>query len=211
MGVTLSYQSIPPTSNFYRRVQHDKQLYILLVYLFPLGCGIFDIFNFDPLFPDNIDDDIEETIEDILENQDIFISRQEVILAIAEYRQELMLTRRAFPGIEVRTASLEKTWEEVKERLSQELESRKIQDYEVIIDDLLYGDGVFAIDLSTEEHSLSLVSRDAVSRGAAILSQIDPEALFLREERYYFESFARWRNFYIEVDEMQEEILMDVL
>jgi hypothetical protein len=213
MGVTLSYQAIPPTSNFYRRAMQEKPLYTLLVSLFPYRCGTFSFFDINPLFPGDSINEINESIEDVLkEHQDIFGSELEASLAVAEYRHELMLTCQEFPGIERRTASLEKTGEEVKERLSQELERRKIENYELIIEDLLYGDRIFApSDLSTEAHTLCLVSRDAVSQGAAILRQIDPASLFSIEEEYYFDSFACWRKFYMEVDENKEEILMDVL
>ena len=222
MGVTLSYQAIPPTSDFYKRVQRERKLNILLQSFFCLA-GIFDTFDinsFDNHCLDNdsietIDNELAEFVEDIIEQHyDVFSSEVEVNLAITEYRHELMRTRRDFPGIEDRWASLEKTGAVIESRLSDEFQRRNFPEY--ILSSMMYGDGGFDEDLWTiEDKSLSLISRETVREGASILRQIDPQDLLETIEDGFdeacLENFAQWRNLYIEADKNGDEILMDVL
>ncbi|OYD96822.1 hypothetical protein CDG76_08655 [Nostoc sp. 'Peltigera membranacea cyanobiont' 210A] len=202
MGVSVLYSAIPPGSTLYARLQSQKALSILVVSLFPYGCGIFRFFEIDP-------EEINEIFEDVIEtHQETFGSELEADRVIAQLRSELRLTRQAYPGIEDRRASLEKTSVEIEKRLSQELSRRKFANADEIVEKLMFGDRILAPMLSTEE-SLGLISRELVSEGASIFRQIDPETLFARDESC-FEDFEGWRNLYLLAAEKNEEILVAV-
>jgi hypothetical protein len=203
MGVSVLYSAIPPSSTLYARLQREKALSILVVYLFPYGCGIFRFFEIDP-------EEINEILEDVIEtHQETFGSELEADWVIAELRSELRLTRQAYPGIEDRRASLEKTSVEIEKRLSQELSRRKFANADEIVEKLMFGDRTLAPTLLSIEESLGLISRELVSEGASIFRQIDPETLFTTNESC-FEDFERWRNLYLSAAEKNEEILVAV-
>ncbi|MBE8966396.1 hypothetical protein IQ277_09110 [Nostocales cyanobacterium LEGE 12452] len=202
MGVFVLYSAILPGS-LYVRLQHEKALSILVVYLFPYGCGIFRFFEVEA-------EEINEILEDVIEtHQETFGSELEADRVIAELRSELRLTRQAYPGIEGRRASLEKTSVEIEKRLSQELSRRKFANADEIVEKLMFGYQTLAPTLLSIEESLGLISRELVSEGASIFRQIDPETLFTRNE-WCFEDFERWRNLYLLAAEKNEEILVAV-
>ncbi|MEH2180052.1 hypothetical protein [Nostoc sp.] len=202
MGVSVLYSAIPPDSTLYARLQSEKALSILVVSLFPYGCGIFRFFEIEA-------EEINEILEDVIKtHQETFGSELEADRVIAQLRSELRLTRQAYPGIEDRTASLEKSSVEIEKRLSQQLSRRKFADADEIVEKLMFGDRTLAPMLSTEE-SLGLISRELVSEGASIFRQIDPEILFATDE-WYLDDFERWRDLYLSAAEKNEEILVGV-
>lgn len=202
MSSGILYSAIPPSSRLYLRLQSEKALSILVVSLFPYGGGIFRFLEIEP-------EEIVEIIEDVIErNQDTFKSELEADGIVAELRSELTLTRQAFPGIEDRTAMLEKSSEEIEKRLSQELSRRQVTNADKIVQKLIFGDQAFVPDLLPPEESLGLISRQLVSEGASILRQIEPETLFSKDEEWYLEQFVEWRNLYFSADEKNEEILV---
>jgi len=207
MGVSVLYSAIPPSSTLYARLQGDKALSILVFSLFPHGCGIFRFFE---IYPEEIDEILEYFIET---HQEIFGSELEADRVIAQLRSELRLTRQAYPGIEDRRASLEKSSAEIKESLSQELSRRNVANADEIVEKLMFGDQTLAPTLLSAEESLGLISRELVSEGAGILQQIDPETLFTRDEGqegWYLDHFKQWRDLYLSADENNEEILVGV-
>ncbi|MEH2440402.1 hypothetical protein [Nostoc sp.] len=207
MGVSVLYSAIPPSSTLYSRLQREKAISLLVVSLFPYGCGIFRFFEIDP-------EEVNEILEDVIEtHQETFGSELEADRVIAELRAELRLTRKAYPGIEDRRASLEKTSVEIGERLSQELSRRKFANADKIVEKLMFGDQTLAPTLLSREESLGLISRQLVSEGASILRQIDSETLFARNEDregWCLDHFERWRDLYLSAAEKNEEILVAV-
>jgi hypothetical protein len=176
-----------------------------MVSLFPYGCGIFRFFEIEP-------EEVNEILEEVIEaHQDTF-SDLEAEQIIAEFRSELRRTREAYPGIEDRSTSLEKSSTEIEERLTQELLRRQIENANEIVEKLICGDQVFAPNLLPEAESLGLISRELVIEGARILRQIDPEALFNDEgeDRWCIDEFSQWRDLYLSADEKNEEILVGV-
>ncbi|MEH2170936.1 MAG: hypothetical protein V7K41_30660 [Nostoc sp.] len=203
MGVSVLYSAIPPDSPLYACLQREKALSILVVSLFPYGCGIFRFFEIEP-------EEINEILEYVIEtHQETFGSELETDRIIAELRSELRLTRQAYPGIKDRTASLEKSSAEIEKRLSQELSRRKFANADEIVEKLMFGDQTLAPTLLSTDESLGLISRKLVSEGARIFRQIDPETLFARNE-WYLDDFERWRNLYLSAAEKNEEILVGI-
>ncbi|HEY9616873.1 MAG TPA: hypothetical protein V6C64_08535 [Microcoleaceae cyanobacterium] len=161
MGVSIRYNAIPPESPLYRRIQQDKPSCILLVSLFPYGNGIFNLFEIDP-------EEVYELFTDVIEeHHDTFGSEVEVDRIIAEFQSEIRRTRQAHPGIEDRTASLEKTSVEIEECLLQELSRQQIPNSHEVVQRLIFGDQDLPPNLLPEE-SFGLISREAVREGASI-------------------------------------------
>lgn len=205
MGVSVLYNAIPCSSTLYARLQREKPLAILMVPLFPYGCGIFRFFEIEP-------EEVNEILEEVIEAHPDTFSDLEAEQIIAEFRSELRRAHEAYPGIEGRSASLEKSSTEIEERLTQELLRRQIENANEIVEKLICGDQVFAQNLLPEAESLGLISRELVIEGARILRQIDPEELFNDEgeDRWCIDEFSQWRDLYLSADEKNEEILVGV-
>lgn len=208
MGVSIIYSAIPPGSTLYARLQREQPLAVLMVYLFPYGCGVFHFFELPP-------DEINEILEDVIEEHyETFASELAADEAIAEFRSELRRTRQAFPGIETRRVSLEKTSNRIAERLLHELLKRQITNADEIVQKLMFGDRTFAPDLLPVNESLGLISREWVHEGASILRQIEPEALFTGDdgwEEYCLHQLKSWKKLYLAADQKGEEILVEVV
>lgn len=111
MGISVMYSAIPPSSILYTRLQREKVLSILVNDLFIYGNGIFSFFEIEP-------EEVNEILEEVIEaHQDVFGSKDEAVQIIAEFRSELSDTCQAYPGIENRTAMLEKSVDEIEKRL----------------------------------------------------------------------------------------------
>ena len=203
MGCSILYSAIPPTSSLYLRLQSEKALSILVASLFPYGCGIFCFFEIEP-------EEIDEIIENVIEiHQEVFESKLEAERAIAELRSQLTLTRQAFPGIEDRTAMLEKSSEEIEKRLTLELSRRQVAKADEIVQKLLLGDRTFAPDLlSPEDETLGLISRELVREGASIFQQIVPKTMFAENEDWCLEQLQELKDLYLAADEHSEVILV---
>jgi hypothetical protein len=211
MGVTLTYQAIPPQSSFYARLQHDRAFRVLAQQLFTHG-SLFSSFEYDPV-------SFNKSMGDAIDNHpEIFCGTElETSMFVGEFRDELRIVCRDYPEIIRISGDLEKSFVEVRDRLTEELLKRKFDDVDDIVATLLYGD----IDLGTranpdeESFTFALTSREAVKKGANILRQIDPETLFpggyYGDESWAAYSFKEWKEFYLLADEKEAEIIMDVL
>ncbi len=101
----------------------------------------------------------------------------------------------------------------VAERLSGELVKRQFTNADEITQRLMFGDQTLAPTPLPPRESLGLISRDLVREGASILRQINPEALFAKNDGWeedYLNQFKNWRNLYLSADKKGEEILVDV-
>lgn len=204
--VSVLYSAIPPKSTLYTYLQQEKAFNTLMVDLFPYGCGIFRFFEIEH-------DEVEEILEWVIEShQDTLGSEPEARCWINEFQFELERTRNLYPGIEDRTALLEKSANEIEKRLVQELTKRQGEDATSVVSQLMFGDQTLASHLVTpEEETLGLVSLPLVQEGARILQQVEPETLFTRDEgwqEWYMEHFQEWRELYFAAAENQEEILV---
>jgi hypothetical protein len=207
MGVTLTDRAIPPQSNFYLRLQQDRAFRILASFLFPYG--LFILFEYDP---EQFNEYMGQAIESY---PDLFCGTEiETSILIGDFREALRITCRDYPEIASTTGSLEKSFEEVRDRLTEELSNREFDDIDDIVANLLYGDIDLGDSYSPEEESyaLALTSRTAVKKGASILRQIEPEILFPGEEKgWYSTNFREWKKFYLDADDLGAEIIMDVI
>jgi hypothetical protein len=211
MTVILVYQSLPPDSDFYSRLQNDRAFRVLASSLFTAG-SVFHIFQY---VPESFNEYMEEAIS---RHPDVFCGTEaETSLIIGDFREALRITCRDYPEIVYNAGSLEQSFEEISDALTEELSRRKFEDVDDIIATLLYGDITFGNWISPDEESyaLALTSREAVRKGASILRKIEPEMLFPGgddgDEEWYSEDFREWRKFYLSADDLDAEIIMDVL
>ncbi len=202
--VFIRYSAIPPSSELYSRLQSEKALNFLVDFVFTDGGGIFRFFEIDP---QEIDDGFENVVRGYPK---IFKSQLELDRVIADLRSLLTLTRQAFPGIEDRTATLEKSWQEIEERLVQKLSRKQVANAEEFVQKLLEGDRTFAPNLLLpgEYESLRLISRELVREGASIFRQIDPKTLFTENEDWYLDDLEDLKQLYLDADEHNEVILV---
>jgi hypothetical protein len=92
MGVTLTYQAIPPKSSFYARLQQDRAFRVLAIFHYPYG--LFRLFQHYPI-------DFNELVEDAIESHpDIFCGTEiETSMLIGDFREALRITCRDYPEI----------------------------------------------------------------------------------------------------------------
>jgi hypothetical protein len=212
MGVTLTYLAIPPQSSFYARLQHDRAFRVLAQQLFPHE-SLFGSFEYDPV---TFNKCMGEAIDS---HPDIFCGTElETSMLVGEFRDALRITCRDYPKIVgITSASLEKSFTQIRDRLTEELSRRKFEDVDDIVATLLYGDIDLGKSVNPDEESFgfALTSREAVRKGASILRQIEPETLFPEgddgNEGWYSMNFTEWKEFYLLVDKLDAEIIMDVI
>lgn len=202
--VFIRYSAIPPSSELYSRLQSEKALNFLVDFVFTDGGGIFRYFEIDP---EEIDDSFENVVRGYPK---IFKSQLELERVIADLRSLLTLTRQTFPGIEDRTATLEKSWQEIEERLVQELSRSQVANAKETVQQLLEGDRTFAPNLllPREYESLRLISCELVREGASIFRQLDPKTLFAENEDWYLDDLEDLKQLYLDADEHNEVILV---
>jgi hypothetical protein len=208
MGVSVMYSAIPPISTLYARLQNEKALSILVNDLFIYGNGIFSFFNIDS-------EEVDEILKGVIKShQDIFDSTEKSEGIINEFRAEIDKTRKDYPGIENRTAMIEKSVDGIEKCLAEQFVANQVQNAEEIIERLLFGDQSFAPNLLTaEDEPLGLISRDLVREGASLLRLVSPETLYTGDkfwDEWGLKHLKYWRDLYLVADEMNEEILVGV-
>jgi hypothetical protein len=209
MGVSIHYWAVPPTSTLFRRLQSEKAFAALMAALFPYGCGIFCFFEEIDL------EEREEILEWVIESRKTALgSESEARRWIAEFRQELERSRAAWPGVERRVTSLEKTSELIEERLLRELNRSHNGSAEEFLRGLMFGDQELGRNLGLAARDvLGLISARLVGEGAAALNGLDAEVLFVKNEgweQYHLESYQHWRQLFQEAAAQGEVLLVGV-
>ena len=93
MSVILVYQSLPPGSDFYSRLQNDRAFRVLASSLFTAG-NVFHIFQY---VPESFNEYMEEAIS---RHPDVFCGTEtETSLIIGDFREALRITCRDYPEI----------------------------------------------------------------------------------------------------------------
>jgi hypothetical protein len=202
MGVSIHYWAIPPEGRLFSRLSNEKPFAFLMANLFHFGRGIFYFFD---------ENELEER-EEILDN--VVGQDPEDRRWLDDFRRELDQTRLAYPGIERRTATLEKTSRLLEKRLVRELQRSRGTDAEAFVRSLMFGDRVFGREMSlSNDEMLGLVSAHLVQQGAKVLGQLDPESLFVKDggwEDYHLHSFIHWRQLYFDAARGGEVLFVGV-
>jgi hypothetical protein len=201
VGVSLHYWAVPPSSGLFKRLQRDRAFVTLMGSLFPYGRGVF--FFFDEIAAPEREGILQEVISG---QENVLGPQSEARRLIEEFRLELERTRLAYPGVEHRQCSLEKTSFLVEERLPQALKHVR-EDATAFVGRLLYGDqvhgalkseGVKLEEFSNDPAFLcgNFVSPSLVKEGAHALSALDAKALFINDSVWQLQSFQRWHTVY---------------
>jgi hypothetical protein len=149
VGVSLHYWAVPPSSGLFKRLQRDGAFVTLIRSLFPYGRGV--LFFFDEIAAPEREDILQEVISG---QENVLGPQSEARRLIEEFRLELERTRLAYPGVEHRQCSLEKTSFLVEERLSQALKYVR-EDATAFVGRLLYGDQVHGLSKARRSNSRS--------------------------------------------------------
>jgi hypothetical protein len=207
MSVCVHYWAIPPNSRLYARLQEDRAFNVLMVSLFPYGCGVYQFYTIEP-------EEKKEILDEIVErNHAALGSETEARQRIMEFLAELERTRVEFPGIERRAYMIENCSSEIEQRLTQAFQKERA-DAAKLVQKVMFGDKLLAAHLRPPgEDILGLVSQPAVQEGAAALERLDPDAFFPSGEgwrEWYRENYGGWRQMYLETARHSEEILVGV-
>jgi hypothetical protein len=209
MGVSVCYWAVPPSSALFRRLKSERAFATLMAALFSYGRGIF--YFFDEISPEERHEILEQVIES---RRSALGPEPEARRSIAEFRQELDRTRSAWPGVERRATSLEKTSQFVEERLVRELKRIRGRDAARFVQGLMFGDQELGRDMGLLDHDiLGLASPSLVREGAEVLNGLDDEDLFAKDvgwEEYHLNDFQNWRRLYREAAEQGEVLLVGV-
>jgi hypothetical protein len=206
VGVSVLYQAIPARCYLFARLQRDKAFNALLAALFPYGSGLFHLLACDP---DEADEIIEEAIE---RHEAVLGSEPKARRRVEEFLEAVERTREEFPGIEDRTASLEKCSFDVEARLTRRL-SMVVKDSPEFVRKLICGDQMLAPRLRPEgEDILGVVTRPLIRRAAGLLKPLPPHRLFGPDgwEGWCRNEYRRWRRLYLEAAERSEILLVGV-
>lgn len=204
MGVSIYYQAIAEQSTLFQRIQTEKTIRTLFDSLFPYGNGIFHIFEIDQ-------EELDEILDDIVDNE-IFNSRADVDRYLEELRIELDRANTAYSGLADRNAYLEKIHNVIEQLLSQELETRQLDNYLDYIEKLLYGDQQLVPLYGEYEDELLLVPSKLVQDGTQMLKQIEPALFEITgySDEYYMDQFQWWKQFYLSAAENGEAVIVSV-
>jgi hypothetical protein len=218
MGVSICYWALPPESSLFARMQDEKRLAKLMTELFPYGNGVFHFFKeINPL------EQIEILDNEIRRCPEVFGSTSDAQYWVEEYRMELDQTRLAYPGIEDRNWTLEKSCSLIEERLLAELLRLCVEDAEILTNKLIFGDQILYTDSYHGVTGLSLISARMVRYGSQIMNQLEidrlfPEARGVRIDEDPREKlswplrqmwdFQRWRQLYSEAAEAGDVLVV---
>jgi hypothetical protein len=204
MSVTGMFNSIPPGSSLYACIEREISFRHIIYYLLNHGDSIYTFFDLES-------DEVNEILEAFTEYatndfSETFPSEESVRQAISQYRSEVIKTRQDYPGIENRNFILYGTTTDIIKLLTNDLARKDVENAKEVAKSFLFGDKVLG-----HGDGLEVISRQSVSKGVGILQQINPEALFSKDQVQYItilEEFEELRNFYLAVDENNEEILV---
>lgn len=205
MSVSVMYNAIPIDSSLYARIQQENPLCYLVKNLTTYGGGLFDFVTTDPF------DEIQDILESLVEaHPGIFGTQADLI--ISDFRAEIENTHRNYPGIETRTALIEKSFDEIKQCLVREFSWKQLQSSDQFVQELLMGDQSLAPNLLTQEdYPIGMVSYNLVQEGAKILESIDPDQIQV-DVPYWsdwgLEHLKAWRDLYLMASRHREVILV---
>jgi hypothetical protein len=202
MGVSIHYWAMPPSSSLFERLQTDQAFVTLISTVFAYGNGVFCFF--DELDPE----EREEILGDLVSAGRLGDERQ-AWRVVDEFRHEVERTRRAYPGIERRRTSLEKTFLVVEQRTKEAL--RQVRgDADKFVDSIMNGSQSFtgSIDLDKTDMWIGLVPADLVQEGARMLAGVNAEALFANDAFHVLEDFEYWQDLYRDAAAHDDAILL---
>jgi hypothetical protein len=204
MGYSPFYQAIPEESELFRRLQVDPKLECVLSHLYPQGSRPLDLWETGR--------EVEEVVGYIAEGSDLFRSREEAEQTLADL--DNLIARAcldAYPGLVDRVAFIEKTLDQIEDRLRERV------DPVLLAGAVEHGHWLFSSDTHFVAYELrrgydgfGIVSPARVSAVAAILDHIEPGSIFDPEtEDHLIEDLQSLKTLYQEAAKLGEAILVN--
>ena len=205
MSVYVFCQALSETSALFKRMQTDARIYALYVALLPLGNGPFHPSEFDP-------DELADTLDHLEQTEPaLFTTSQAVTQTLDELKREIREACKRYPGVELRACFLDKTYEEIYERLSGRLTVDQEESLPSVLPLLFSGDpqSITPIGMDESNGRLGVVSAALVHQAASVLQGLPPEELFDPEaEDWLVEDYGSWRTVYLEAAMRDEAIVI---
>jgi len=204
MGYSPYYQAIPVESELFRRLQVDRKLECVLFHLYPRGARPLDLLQ-------DGQEELEEDVDFLAERSKLFRSREEVEQTLADL---IHLVDRAcldaYPGLMGRVVFIEKTLDQIEDRLKERVEPDRLAQA------VKPGDWLFSCDSQFSPYKpggfggFGIVSPARVRTVSAILENVEPGSIFDSEaEDYLIEDLQSLKTLYREAAELGEAILVD--
>jgi hypothetical protein len=199
VGVSIHYWAMPPSSSLFERLRTNQAFVTLMSTVFAYGNGVFCFF--DELDPE----EREEILGDLISTRQLG-DEQQARRVIDEFRREVERTRRAYPGIERRRTSLEKTFLVVEERTKEALRQVR-DDADKFVDSIMNGSQSFTGSIDPNMW-IGLVPADLVQKGARMLAGVNAEALLANDAAHVLRDFESWQDLYRDAGAHGDAILV---
>lgn len=161
-------------------------------------------------------EEVREIVEDIFEGGPSLLGKTPK-LKVASFFKDLASARTLSPGIEQRTAMLEKC----DHRIRSHLERALMTDYlntAKLVHRIIIGDKIIGLDPSKEQLQdfamggvIGIILPSTVQKGAEILAQIEPIYLFPQDndsDDWNRDNYERWRRTYLAAADHGEALLV---
>lgn len=210
MGVTIFYQAIPEQSALFARLNNNLADYLLFAEFFDRGSGPFCLSVIEP-------EEMAEVLEHLAQSptgRPVFGSRAGGEQALASLEAELERTKDLFPGIEYRTAMLEKIDQELYEQLAPFFQAAGGENALALLLEILDGNeqSFTPAGIADGEARLWLVSASRVRQAAQLLQALTPERVFAEADAatrdWLLEDYDSWRNAYLQAAQENEAMIV---
>jgi hypothetical protein len=203
MGYSPFYQAIPEASDLYRGLEADPRMAQLLAYLFPYGSRPLDLWEDGELLND------PEALDHFVKWHPLFASRADAEATLHSLSQLIDRTSESYPGLIDRVAFVEKSLDQIEDRLRSRVEP-------ALLGRALKSDGwLFSSEdlspsetLQTLSQSFGIVSRSRVELVASVLDEIDGDSLFDQDEDHLLDDLKSLKELYRIASELGEAILI---
>src|SRR5579871_2011500 len=200
-------QACPEDSTLFTRLKTDARMYRLYVHLLPYGRGPFWASELDP-------DELAVILDDLArspQGEQVFANTMEVKRTLDALQREIKEACTRYPGLENRACFLDKTYEEIYERLSEYFESNHQTEALILLAVLFDGDqtAMRPLELPEAFGDIGVVTAAEVKNVASILTSLPPEVLFDPvEEDWLAEDYGSLRTVYLDAALRDEAIVV---
>lgn len=210
MGVTLFYQAIPEQSTLFTRLKTDDAAFLLFTEFYNRGSGPF-------LLADISAEEMSEVQEHLgrsPEGEAVFETVAGIEKALASLDETLQEMKQRYPGIEYRTAMLEKNSEDLYEFLAPFFQASIGEQGPILLRIIMDGSeqAFTPPGVSKSGKWLGLVSADRVQQAGKLLQPLTSERVFAEaaedQKEWLMEDYEHWRNVYLLAAQNDEAMIV---